>query len=483
MVHPRLICWIAGIIVIVTGCLQLLPVACSVAMGDGAARAFLKSSAASLAFGLALMSFGFPARRQEPRHRESLAVVGVSWFLVSAMGSLPYLFSGTLDAWGAVFESFSGFSSTGATNIPDLTAVPASVLFWRSFSQYLGGMGIIVLMVAVLPYLGVGGQFLMKNELSGVSGEKLKPRVAQTAKILWMVYLSFTLALFVLYLLGGAGAFDSLCLTLSTMSTGGFANWNDSVAYFRGWYMPTVTLVFMFMGSVSFSLHYQLLTGRPRAFLLNPEVIFFAAAVLAAAAVAAASLLASGYYRSPGEAAFQSLFHSVSLASTTGHSLRNWTDWPTLAQCALFGLAFVGGCTGSTSGGLKCIRWIILFKTVHRVLRRYIHPRSVITVRLGGKPVAEEVLEGVWMFFLLYFLAAAAATLILAGMGLDILTAASAAASAIGNVGPGLGPLGPDTTYAWIPGPAKLVLSVLMLLGRLELYSILVLLMPEFWRR
>ncbi|MDR1040583.1 MAG: TrkH family potassium uptake protein [Deltaproteobacteria bacterium] len=483
MVHPRLICWIAGLIVLVTGAMQLLPVVCSLALDDGNERAFFKSGALVLACGLALAAAGRPARRQEPRYRESLAVVGVSWFLVSVFGSLPYYFSGTLDVWGSLFESFSGFSSTGATNIADLSKVPPSILFWRVFSQYLGGMGIIVLMVAVLPYLGVGGQIMMKNELSGVSGEKLKPRVAQTAKILWMVYLSFTLLLFILYLAGGEGPFDSLCLTFSTMSTGGFANWNDSIAHYRGWYMPTVTLVFMFMGSISFSLHYQLVTGRPKALLFNPEVMFFAAAVLLASIVAGCSLFASGYYRAPGQAAFYALFHSVSVASTTGHSIRNWADWPALAQGAVFGLVLIGGCTGSTSGGLKCVRWLILFKTVHRVLRRYIHPRSVITVRLAGKPVPEEVLEGVWMFFLLYFLAGAIATLVLTGLGLDILTAASAAASSLGNVGPALGPLGPDTTYAWLPGPAKGVLSLLMLLGRLELYSLLVLFIPEFWSR
>ncbi|MDR1080191.1 MAG: TrkH family potassium uptake protein [Deltaproteobacteria bacterium] len=483
MVHPRLICWIAGLIVLVTGAMQLLPVICALALEDGSELAFLESAATVIASGAMLAIAGYPARRQEPRYRESLAVVGISWFLVSVYGALPYLLSGTLDAWGSVFESFSGFSSTGSTNIADLSKVAPSILFWRVFTQYLGGMGIIVLMVAVLPYLGVGGQIMLKNELSGVAGEKLKPRVAQTAKILWMVYLSFTLLLFVLYLLGGEGVFDSLCLTFSTMSTGGFANWNDSIAHYTGWYMPTVTLLFMFMGSISFSLHYQLFTGKPRALFLNPEVIFFTAVVLAAAAVAALSLFVSGYYRKPGEAAFYALFHSVSVASTTGHSIRNWADWPALAQGAVFGLVMIGGCTGSTSGGLKCVRWLILFKTVHRVLRRYIHPRSVITVRLAGKPVPEDVLEGVWMFFLLYFLAGAAATLVLTGMGLDILSAASASASSLGNVGPALGPLGPDTTYAWLPGPAKGVLSLLMLLGRLELYSLLVLLLPEFWLR
>ncbi|MDR3152734.1 MAG: TrkH family potassium uptake protein [Deltaproteobacteria bacterium] len=483
MVQPRLICWIAGLIVLVTGAMLLLPVICSVALGDGAEAAFLMSAAAVLACGFALAAVGFPARRQEPRYRESLAVVGVSWFLVSLSGSLPYFFSGTLDAWGSVFESFAGFSSTGATNIPDLSKVAPSLLFWRVFTQYLGGMGIIVLMVAVLPFLGVGGQIMMKNEFSGVSGDKLKPRIAQTAKILWLVYLSFTVLLFCLYLAGGGGFFDSLCLTFSTMSTGGFANWNDSIAHYQGWYVPSVTLVFMFMGSVSFALHYQLFTGRFRAFFLNPEVLFFSSAVLLASVIAACSLFASGYYRSPGEAFFQALFHSVSVASTTGHSIRNWGDWPALAQGAVFGLVLMGGCTGSTSGGLKCVRWIILFKTIHRVLRRYIHPRSVITVRLAGKPVAEEALEAVWMFFLLYFLAGAASTLVLTGLGLDLLTAASAAASSLGNVGPALGQLGPDTTYAWIPGPAKGLMSLLMLLGRLELYSILVLFIPEFWSR
>ncbi|MDR2349350.1 MAG: TrkH family potassium uptake protein, partial [Deltaproteobacteria bacterium] len=281
MVNPRLIAYLVGWIILITGGTLVFPAAVALIYGESSVYWFLKSLAIVSVFGGLLISLGFSARTGEARVRDSMAVVGASWFLISLAGALPYLFSGHLDVWGSIFESFSGFSSTGATNISDLSIYPKGLLFWRSFSQYVGGMGIVVLMVAVLPFLGMGGQLMLKSETSGLSQDKLKPRVAQIAKTLWLVYLSFTIILAALYLLGGLNLFDSLCLTFTTMSTGGFSNWNDSLAHLGGWYFPAVSMVFMFLGSISFSLHYQLFAGNFRSFFLNAEVIFFTVAILA----------------------------------------------------------------------------------------------------------------------------------------------------------------------------------------------------------
>ncbi|MDR1165106.1 MAG: TrkH family potassium uptake protein [Deltaproteobacteria bacterium] len=484
MVNPFLVAYLCGWIVAIVGATFFLPCLAALYYGDESLWWFVFSGLIAMGAGGAMILAGLGQRDQEARFRDSLAVVGISWFLVSFLGALPYWFSGLLDFWGGIFESFSGFSSTGSTNILDLGAFPKGLLFWRSFTQYLGGMGIIVLMVAVLPFLGVGGQLMMKNELSGVTGDKLKPRVAQIAKILWMIYLSFTVALFLLYSLGGGeGVFDSLCLTFSTLSTGGFSNWNDSLGHYQGYYVPVVSLIFMFLGSVSFGLHYQLFTGAFRGFWANAEVLFFSAAIALGTLIVSLSLFAANYYRGVGETIFQSFFHVLSLIGTTGHARVNWETWPPLAVAVLFLLFFVGGCSGSTSGGLKCVRWIILLKSVHRAFRRYIHPRGVFPIRVNNKPIPDSILEGVWLFFILYFLLLGVSFLALSALGMSPLTAFSAAASSLGNVGPGLGPLGPASTYAWIPGPAKGVLSLLMLLGRLEFYSFLVIFIPEFWSK
>jgi trk system potassium uptake protein TrkH len=484
MANLLLISYVSGCVVFVTGLTLFLPIIPAAVFEEGHVNWYVKSGCIALGIGALLIALGFRERRDDMRSRDGLAVVAISWFLLSMVGALPYWFSGGLDIWGSVFESFSGFSSTGATNISVtyLPVYPKSILFWRSFTQYVGGMGIIVLMVAVLPFLGVGGQLLMKSELSGgVSNEKLKPRVAQIAKILWMVYLGFTCAVFLLYWLGGDGVFDSVCLTFTTLSTGGFSNWSNSVGHYKGYWIPAVTIACMFLGSISFSLHYQAFTGNFRSLLAHPEVQFFAGVIFASTLIIGATLFVTKTYDSAFRCAYLALFHALSIVSTTGHSLTDWSKWPDLATGVLFFLFFVGGCSGSTSGGLKCMRWIILLKSIHRAFRRHIHPRGVFPVRLRGKPVPESVLEGVWTFFLLYFVVLAGAALLLTGMGLDVFDAFAASASAIGNVGPGLGNL--TESYWVVPGPAKGVLSMLMLLGRLEIYSVLIIFVPEFWRK
>ncbi|MDR2441901.1 MAG: TrkH family potassium uptake protein, partial [Deltaproteobacteria bacterium] len=305
----------------------------------------------------------------------------------------------------------------------------------------------------------------------------------QTAKILWGVYLSLTLLLLFLLLLGGQSLFDSLCQALTTISTGGFSNYNESAAYTGSRYIQTVLLIFMFIGSLSMALYWQVLRGHWRALVFNREVMFLFFLVLAFALLSTMALMIDRVIVAPGEAFFHSLFQAVSIVSTSGLSTYEWTTWPHLSQALLFFLFFVGGCSGSTSGGVKCIRWIILIKSIHRACRRLIHPRGVFPVRLHDRTLSEAVLESVWQFFLIYFLTMALVTLTLTAIGLDLMTAFSAAASSLGNVGPTLGQVGATGSFYDFPASAKLVLSLCMLLGRLEFYSFVVLFFPEFWRK
>ncbi|MDR1677350.1 MAG: TrkH family potassium uptake protein [Deltaproteobacteria bacterium] len=483
MINPRLIAHLTGWIVLFTGLGFLLPLIPAYIYEDGSAVWFWQSLVISTFAAGLLLAVGGLTSAHEPRYRDSLAVVGLSWFLISLMGSLPFIFSGHLDPWSAIFESFSGFSSTGATAIADLRPIPKGLLFWRAIIQWLGGMGIIVLMVAVLPFLGVGGQIMLKSELSGQTSDKLRPRVAQIAKILWGLYLSLTFLLIILLYIGGLDLFESVCQSLVTISTGGFSNYNESAAYHESRYIQSVILIFMFLGSISFALYWQVLTGHWRALILNSEVLFLCGILLVCSVIAATSLVVSGHISNPGEALFQSFFQATAVASTTGQFSADWTSWPYLAQVMIFFLFFVGGCSGSTSGGVKCIRWLLLLKTIHRACRRLIHPRGVFPIRLQGKNMTEQSLESVWLFFLIYFLTMAISTMAITAVGLDIMTAFSASASALANVGPSLGLVGATGTYAAFPAAAKVILSLCMLLGRLEFYSFIVLFFPEFWKR
>jgi len=483
MVNPLLICYQTGWIILLSGVSLLLPLIPAFIYGERAAVAwFILSALGVLLLGGFLILLGRRERLSESHQRDSLAVVAFSWLLMSFLGSLPYWFFG-LDFWSGIFESFSGLSTTGATNIADLNLLPQALLFWRSFSQWLGGMGIIVLMVAVLPFLGTGGQVMFKSEVSGPSKDKLRPRVTQTAKILWGLYLGFSVLLFLFLILGGLEPFEAVCQTFTTISTGGFTNYNNSVLYFDGYLVKIIILIFTFIGAVNLSLYYQTFRGNFKALVFNPEVIFLFFLFIIFTLLVALNLIFTKTYRSYSHSFFQAAFQVVNIVSTAGHATADWSLWPNFSQGLLFLLFFVGGCSGSTSGGVKCIRWIIVFKTVHRAFRRHLHPRGVFPIRLAGKNIEESVLEGVWFFFLLYMVVLAFASLLLTALGQDVLTAFTSVASALGNVGPALGAVAREGTFAAMPGAAKGILSFCMLAGRLEFYSFLVVFFPEFWRK
>ncbi len=448
--------------------------------GDDALPLLGSAALAALVGGLA-----FRATRveEELRVREGYAIVTFGWLAAALFGAVPYWWSGATGSPGdALFESIAGFTTTGASIFPDVEALPRGILFWRSLTQWMGGMGIIVLGIAVLPYLGVGGAQLFRAEVPGITPERLRPRISQTAKLLWLVYALFSATLFLLLLLGGLDAFDAICHTFTTMATGGFSTRNASIGAFRSPYVEYVTSGFMYLAGINFALHYRWLTGRPRTLWRDDEWRFYSLITIGAVLLITWQLWAR--MGSGLELAFRrALFQVTSIGTTTGFATADYVTWPVVTQVVLLLLMFPGGMVGSTGGGMKTFRLFLILKQGVLELRKHLHPRAVIVSKVGSSPIREDVVVSVAGFVLLYITFFAAGTLALTFFDIDLATAAGAAAASIGNVGPGLGGVGPVENYAWLPGPAKGLCNALMLLGRLELYTVLVLLQPEFWRR
>ena len=414
--------------------------------------------------------------------REGFAIVTMAWTAAAAFGTLPYLFTGALDSpVTAFFEAMSGFTTTGASVFTDIESLPHGVLFWRSLTQWLGGMGIIVLVIAVLPYLGVGGMQLFKAEVPGPTPERLRPRITQTAKLLWLVYVGLTAAETALYLLGGMSFFDAVNHSFTTLATGGFSTRNASIASFDSAYIHWVTIVFMYLAGVNFSLHFRAATGRPVYFRDHEWRFYTCIVVLAAIAIAVVNL-ASGSYAAFEPAVRDALFQATSITTTTGFVTADYELWVPGAQMALFALFFVGGMAGSTGGGIKTMRVLLLVKQTAIELRKHLHPRAVLLTRVGEKTVKQEVLANVTGFVILYLLLCLAGAVVLGFLGMDPLTSIAASIATIGNVGPGFGDVGATDNYGWMSDPALIVLSFFMLVGRLEIYTVLLLFHPETWK-
>lgn len=340
-----------------------------------------------------------------------------------------------------------------------------------------------MLVLAIMPFLGFSGVQLFKHE-STLGQQKLRPRVAQTAKTLWLIYLVLTLVLALLLLAGGMGWFDALCHSLSAISTGGLSTHSLSIGYYGNAFNEVVLTIFMCIGSINFAIYFQMVRGNWAAPFKNTECRVFLLIVLGASLLVTASLLLAGFYQqNPLTALRHAFFQVVSVISTTGFFTADWSHWPNFCQGMLLLLFFVGGCSGSTSGGMKCVRWILLIKGIHRTLRQHIHPRAVMTVRLGGEAVPESMMTAVWSFGAIYFIVLMVSTLALTAMGMDILSAISASASSIGNVGLGFGGMGPSGNFAALPSLGKGLLSLDMFLGRLEFFALMIFFLPEFWKK
>jgi trk system potassium uptake protein TrkH len=415
--------------------------------------------------------------------RDGFLVVVLSWLVVCTFGALPYVISGAIPSYtDAFFETMSGFTTTGATLLGDLEAMPRSILFWRSLTQWLGGMGIVVLTVAILPRLGIGGLKLMRSEAPGPTLEKLTPRVAGTAKILWLIYLGLTVMEAVLLLAAGLPLFDALTHTFSTIATGGFSPRTESVGAYESPFVHVVVTVFMLLAAVNFSLYYQAIRGRPGKLLGNLELRTFIGIYVLAALVL--TLAVTGpVYQSLGQGVRFAAFQAASLLTGTGFTTANYDAWPNLARAVLLVIMFIGGCSGSTAGGIKVIRVATLFRQALNEFKFLIHPQGIFTLRVGDRRVKKDIMYPVAMFFFLYIGLILLTTLIVAGASGDLTTAITTGLATVGNVGPGFGAIGPAQNYAFYPDAVKWWLSFAMLTGRLEVYSVLVLLTPAFWRR
>ncbi|WP_123291495.1 TrkH family potassium uptake protein [Desulfosoma caldarium] len=465
------------------GATLLLPLGFSVAYSDGASGAFLLSMAVAATLGAALMVWT-RGKAVPPviGHREGILIVALGWMIAAALGALPFMFAKTFSSvTDAFFESMSGFTTTGASVLTDIESVPESLLLWRALTQWLGGMGIIVLSLAILPFLGVGGMQLYKAEVPSPVPDKLRPRIKDTAMALWKVYILFTVAETALLMAGGLNLFEALCHTFGTLATGGFSTKNASVGHYQSAYVDGVITVFMLMAGINFSLHYSALKGRPQSFWRDPECRFFLGLFALFTVVTTASLYGS-VYASISQAFRYAAFQVISMLTTTGFTTADYERWPALAQAVLFLCMFLGGSAGSTAGGIKCLRILLLIQHGYREMLRLIHPHSVFHVKLGGRMVPTDVLHSVWGFFVLYLGLFVLFSLLMAAMSSDLLSAFSSVAATLGNIGPGFGAIGPATNYAALPEAAKWLLSLSMLLGRLEIYTVLVLLIPEFWR-
>jgi trk system potassium uptake protein TrkH len=415
--------------------------------------------------------------------RDGFGIVALGWVVASLFGALPYLLTGVIaDPVSAVFETMSGFTTTGASVLTDLEQLPRGVLFWRAMTHFFGGMGVLVLCVAILPFLGVGGMQIYRAEMPGPSKDRLTPRIATTAKLLWGVYILLCLSEAGLLRLGGMDWFDAFCHSFATLATGGFSTRTASVAAYNSVYIEVVIIVFMFLAGTNFALNYRALRGSPLCYFKDPEFRFYLGVWLTATAVVVANVYGR-IYPSFWKSVRVAFFTSTSIMTTTGFCTENFDLWPGASKVILILLMFVGGCAGSTGGGMKNIRVLVVLKKVLREIRLFMQPQAVMKVKIGRDPVSPDVVSHIAAFFIVFVLVFAIGTLIMSFFTPDLQTALSSVIATLGNIGPGLGGVGAVENYAAIPAVGKVLLTVFMLLGRLELYTVLIILLPRFWRK
>lgn len=469
---------VVGALLLWIAAAMLVPTA--FALGDGLVWAWAASVLVTAAAG-GVLWLGTP-REFSINPREGLAIVGLGWIAVVLAGSTPFVFTGVAETVaGALFESVSGFTTTGATIFPEIEVLPSSILVWRSISHWLGGMGIIVLGVAILPMFGMGGAQLFRAEAPGVPSERLKPRIASTARLLWVVYAFFTAFLALIYWLLGMSVFDAVNHAMSALATGGFSTRTASIAAYSS-AIQWVTILFMFIAGTNFTLHYRFLTGRPNIMIRDTEWRWYVGSTIGVSVAVFVSLGLGGDVWNL-DVLRRALFNVTAVQTTTGFATADFAVWPSFCQVMLLGLMFVGAMGGSTGGGFKMVRAVVVLKHAVSEIRKILHPRAVFVTKLGKRPIRNEILQNVMAFLVLYVLTHGLGTVLLAALGSDLVTATSAALAAMSSIGPGLGAVGPASHYGDLGSAAHLVLSALMLLGRLEFYTLLVLFIPGAWSK
>ena len=412
--------------------------------------------------------------------REGYIIVSFTWIIISLFGALPFVLSGTIPSFtNAFFETISGFTTTGASILSEIEGISKGLLFWRSLTHWIGGMGIIVLSLAILPILGIGGMQLFMAEVPGPTPDKLHPRVAGTAKRLWGIYVLLTILETGLLMFGGMDLFNSLCQTFGTVATGGFSTKSASIAAFSP-YVQYVVIIFMVLAGTNFTLHFMALSGRFKDVSKNEEYRYYLKLLLASSIIIAVLLILNTDI-STEKAIRDALFQAVSITTTTGYVTTNYLAWPSFIWIFLFILMFTGGSAGSTGGGLKAVRQLMILKSTAVEFRRLLHPRAFIPVRLNDKAVPRDIVSNILAFFILYMLIFGFGTMIMVLIGLDFNTAIGSVIATLGNIGPAIGNVGPVENYAAVPDIGKWFLSFLMLIGRLELFTVLILFSPKFW--
>lgn len=482
MVNLRVIINLLGLLTAINGVFMLLTLPFSIYYNEDW-KALLWAALCAIIVGTVIWSFSKGYDTKDLRKREGYLIVALGWVFMSLTGTLPYIFTGTIsEMTNAFFETISGYTTTGASILTDIEALPKGILFWRTLTQWIGGMGIVVLTIAILPLLGIGGMQLFVAEAPGPTHDKLHPRIKETAKRLWYVYFFLTLAETVLLMAGGMSFYDAVNHAMSTISTGGFSTRNASLTYYDSPYIEYVILVFMFLGGTNFTLLYFLFKGKFKKIYPNEEFRAYIGTVFIVGiivALAIYSFTGSGF-----EKAFRdSIFQVVSMVTTTGFITVDYTIWSPFVTLVFFLLLFTGASAGSTSGGVKIVRHVILFKNSILELKRQIHPSAVIPVRYNGRAVSETVTYNIVAFILIYLTIFSFGSLIMAALGLDFMTAIGAVAATLGNTGTGIGLVGPAYNFSLIPGLGKWFLAFLMLLGRLELFTVLILFTPYFWSK
>jgi trk system potassium uptake protein TrkH len=461
----------------------LIPAGVGWYTGEGDGPAFLAAAMIAGIGGVALNLFFRSGSEFTFGRREAFVLVTAAWVTASIVGALPYIFfKGPGFAMDALFESASGFTTTGASILTTIEGEAQGILLWRSLTHWLGGMGIIVLGIAILPKLAVGGMELLGAEAPGPITEKLTPRIASTAKALWGIYLVITVLEMLALKLLGMGWLEALNHAFATMATGGFSTRNASVGGFANPAIEMVVVFFMLMAGANFALHFHLIRGKPLPLLKDPEFRMFLGIIATATTLITLDLMVSSTYGNLWQALRYAVFQATSIVTTTGFATVDYEVWPAFSKAVLFLLMFVGGCAGSTGGSVKVVRIMIVLKKMVVDLKRMIRPHAVLPVRIGSKGIPEDVVTSVTTFFLLFLTLFALGGLLLSAMGAtDLVGAFSASAACIGNIGPGFGLVGPAQNYAFFPAPAKLLLVCLMIVGRLELYTAMVLLF--LWRK
>ncbi|MBW2431340.1 MAG: TrkH family potassium uptake protein [Deltaproteobacteria bacterium] len=479
----RFILKIIGVLTLFFGLTMIFPLLVGLYYRDASLIPLIISMGITVSAGLILYLIFRQAEAEVISQREGMAIVAVGWSAVGLFGAVPfYLGDGFFTFTDAVFESVSGFTTTGASVLTNIEAVSKGLLFWRSFIQWLGGMGIIVLSLAILPFLGVGGMQLYKAEVPSPVPDKLKPRIRDSAMILWQVYALISLAEIVLLVFGGMSLYDALCHTFTTMPTGGFSTKNASIAHYDSVYFDCVITFFMLLAGINFSLHFQMIRGKRLAFWQDSECRFFLGAVVLLILVVSLDVFET-IYATMGQALRYGAFQVVSILTTTGYATADYEQWPAMSQLILLMCMFIGASAGSTGGGMKCLRILLCFKYCYKELFSHIHPHAVTHVKIGGKTVPDDVMRSVLGFLALYIGLFALSSVVLAGLGVDFTTSFSAVAASIGNIGPGFGAVGPVENFAGIPVAGKWLLVWCMLLGRLEIFTVIILVVPEFWRK